>query len=312
MENIIERPMKFAVLIDSDNLSQKYANTIFDEIEKYGEAPERKIYGDWNKKSGWNKNTIVEHALTPVQQFAYTTGKNSTDITLVIDAMDILYKNKVDGFCLVTNDSDFTRLATRLREDGKTVIGMGVGSSANSLIKACNKFIYLNLVNTDDAQEEPTQKKDRALTDLSEIKNAITEIISTGGTELTDVSLIGKKLSEKFSDFDTRNYGFSQLGKLLENEFKDTLKMEKNGSRLFVKRNIKMSEKDLRSTVIKFINTHGGKIQNMSLINDELKKQIPDFDLHDYGYSRFSSYLRAIPELTVDGSEVSVKVKLAQ
>ena len=122
----IEDKKQFAVLIDSDNISAKYAASIFNEIENYGYASFRRIYGNWSGKSnGWKEQVLLENSITPVQQFSYTTGKNSTDMAMVIDAMDILYSGKVDGFCLVTSDSDFTRLAMRLREENMYVIGMG-------------------------------------------------------------------------------------------------------------------------------------------------------------------------------------------
>lgn len=113
----MEEKIQFAVLIDAENISSKYAQIIFDELEKYGFASCRRIYGNWSKENGWKEGTLLEHSITPIQQFSYTSGKNSTDMAMVIDAMDLLYQNKVDGFCLVTSDSDFTRLAMRLREE---------------------------------------------------------------------------------------------------------------------------------------------------------------------------------------------------
>mgnify|MGYP002528725943 FL=1 len=119
-----ESKMQIAVLIDSENVSSRYASIIFNEIETYGFATYRRIYGNWTKNNGWSENILLENSITPIQQFNYTSGKNSSDMTMVIDAMDILYSGNVDGFCLVTSDSDFTRLASRLRESGMLVLGM--------------------------------------------------------------------------------------------------------------------------------------------------------------------------------------------
>ena len=153
MEELIQTKLEFAVLIDSDNISSKYAASIFEELEKYGFASCRRIYGNWsNKGNGWTENILLEYSIIPIQQFSYTSGKNATDMAMVIDAMDLLYKDKVDGFCLVTSDSDFTRLAMRLREEKKYVLGMGESKAPAALTRSCNKFIYLNLI--DDKSQE--------------------------------------------------------------------------------------------------------------------------------------------------------------
>ena len=139
-----EKEKMFAVLIDSDNVSPKYIKYIFDEISNYGIATYKRIYGDWtsNSKGNW-KNIALENSIMPIQQYSYTTGKNATDSSMIIDAMDILYSNHVDGFCLVSSDSDFTRLAARLRESGMMVIGMGEKKTPKPFSSACNIFKYL-------------------------------------------------------------------------------------------------------------------------------------------------------------------------
>ena len=158
---------RFAVLIDADNVSVKYIKIILDEISKDGIATYKRIYGDWTNPSliSW-KSVLLDNSINPIQQYSYTTGKNSTDSAMIIDAMDILYSGKVDGFCLVSSDSDFTRLAARLRESGMTVIGMGESKTPNSFIAACNKFKYLDILSAADEAEaeeaapkaEPTKK----------------------------------------------------------------------------------------------------------------------------------------------------------
>ena len=152
---------RFAVLIDADNVSVKYIKIILDEISKDGIATYKRIYGDWTNPSliSW-KSTLLDNSIIPVQQYSYTTGKNSTDSALIIDAMDILYSGRVEGFCLVSSDSDFTRLAARLRESGMTVIGMGESKTPNSFIAACNKFKYLDILSAaDEAEAEEAAPK---------------------------------------------------------------------------------------------------------------------------------------------------------
>src|SRR3990167_1329196 len=138
--------LRFAVLIDADNVPYSKIKEIMDEIAKYGMPTIKRIYGDWTKPNlaGW-KNVLLENAITPIQQYSYTTGKNSSDSALIIDAMDILYSEKVEGFCIVSSDSDFTRLATRLREAGMKVIGIGEKKTLNPFITACDKFIYIEI-----------------------------------------------------------------------------------------------------------------------------------------------------------------------
>ena len=155
---------RFAVLIDADNVSVRYIKIILDEISKDGIATYKRIYGDWTNPSliSW-KSTLLDNSIIPIQQYSYTSGKNSTDSAMIIDAMDILYSGQVEGFCLVSSDSDFTRLAARLRESGMTVIGMGESKTPNSFIAACNKFKYLDILAAADEEEpEETVKQQEA------------------------------------------------------------------------------------------------------------------------------------------------------
>ena len=143
---------RIAVLIDSDNISHNYVKIIFDELEEYGVPTYKRIYGDWSKNNGW-KEKLLENSINPIQQYSYTTGKNATDSIMIIDAMDILYTKDIDIFCLVTSDSDFTRLAMRLREEGKFVIGMGESKTPKPFVKSCDQFKYLDLLLQDDEKE---------------------------------------------------------------------------------------------------------------------------------------------------------------
>ncbi len=161
MDEIESKEVRLAVLIDADNISYHYIEPMMQEIARYGTPTIKRIYGDWTKPNlnGW-KSLLLDYAISPVQQFAYTTGKNSTDSALIIDAMDILYAEKADAFCLVSSDSDFTRLAGRLREAGKTVYGIGEQKTPNAFIAACDRFIYLEILDQEDDEEESDEAGD--------------------------------------------------------------------------------------------------------------------------------------------------------
>lgn len=222
---------KLAVLIDADNVPYKNVKEMLEEISRNGTPTIKRIYADWTKPnaSGW-KNVLLENAITPIQQYSYTTGKNSSDSALIIDAMDILYSEKVNGFCIVSSDSDFTRLATRLREAGMTVIGFGEKKTPKPFISACDKFIYLEILNsTDDSEKEteeevakktvkPRQKKEPiSKVDARTIK-LITESINDLGDEdgWTFLGNLGSFIIKKKPDFDPRNFGFPKLLPLIK------------------------------------------------------------------------------------------------
>ena len=211
---------RYAVLIDSDNISSKYISNILDEMTKYGVITYKRIYGDWTSpQAGKWKKELMENSITPIQQFRNTVGKNATDSTLIIDAMDILYTKNVDGFCIVSSDGDFTRLASRLRESGMEVIGMGENKTPRSFRAACSVFTDLELLQ-DQEDEEITainnkQRPNRShnIIRISKIENAIIEIIQENDNKgkQTDLGEIGSRLQKKYSDFDVRNYGYSSL-----------------------------------------------------------------------------------------------------
>lgn len=307
--------MKFAVLIDSDNVSSKYASIIFNEIQTYGSASYRRIYGNWSKNNGWNDELLLEYSIIPIQQFNYTTGKNATDMTMVIDAMDILYSGNVDGFCLITSDSDFTRLAARLREENMYVIGMGESKTPMALTKACHKFIRLDLiaevaepaVPLPDGNVDPETKTD-AITPINEIENAIISIVNKNENngKLTHMGEIGSRLDSKFPDFDVRNYGYTKLLTFIRDKC-SKLEIAKDHSSYYV--HVRESENvvNLQKEIINLIKENGGSIDNLSVIHGHLKKKYPEFDLKEYGYSRISSFLRSIPEISVKENAVSLK-----
>jgi uncharacterized LabA/DUF88 family protein len=227
MENTND--LRLAVLIDADNIPYSNVKAMMEEIARYGNPTFKRIYGDWTRPnlSGW-KRVLLENSITPIQQYGYTTGKNATDSAMIIDAMDILYSGKVDGFCLVSSDSDFTRLATRLREAGKKVFGIGERKTPMAFISACDKFIYLEILNpvveieTEDKKEKKTHSsKKRRLKTVKRIPRNIVKLIKDSIHDVADESGwaflgdVGNLIMKKSPDFDPRNFGYQKLTPLI-------------------------------------------------------------------------------------------------
>lgn len=224
--------LKLAVLIDADNIPYSNISGMLAEIAKLGVPTIKRIYGDWTKPtvSGW-KPALLEHAITPIQQYSYTQGKNATDSAMIIDAMDILHSEKVDGFCLVSSDSDFTRLATRLRESGMLVIGIGEKKTPRPFIVACDKFIYieiiskLNIQKSESSKTEKSQDKDKdkdKTADVEKISSNLIGILKNSVDAIADdsgwafLAEVGALIIKKKPDFDPRNYGFTKLTPLFK------------------------------------------------------------------------------------------------
>lgn len=220
--------LKLAVIIDADNVPSENVKGMMEEIAKYGVPTFKRIYGDWTKPnlSGW-KNVLLENAITPIQQYGYTTGKNSTDSAMIIDAMDILYSGKVDGFCIVSSDSDFTRLAIRLRESGMKVFGFGEKKTPNPFIVACEKFIYLEILKkpasiTTTGKQKTQKPQDAKQETIKQIDTEIITLISSTVNDIADedgwafLGDVGSLLIKKKPDFDPRNYGFEKLTPLIK------------------------------------------------------------------------------------------------
>ncbi|MFY0483553.1 NYN domain-containing protein [Flavobacterium sp. PLA-1-15] len=246
------RELKLAVLIDADNVPYSNVKGMMEEVAKFGTPTTKRIYADWTKpnSNGW-KSVLLEHAITPIQQYSYTIGKNSSDSALIIDAMDLLYSGKLDGFCIVSSDSDFTRLAIRLRESGMKVIGIGEKKTPNSFIVACDRFIYIEVL------DGATQKKKQPKTNVVDTKKAVEKPviqkplnkIDIGTIELIESTIedigdddgwaflgdVGNLIVKKKPEFDPRNYGFSKLTPMLKS-LTDILEIDERESD---KRNIK-------------------------------------------------------------------------
>ena len=249
---------RFAVLIDADNVSDKYIKIILDEVSTQGVANYKRIYGNWTSSNmaSW-KNVLLDYSITPIQQYSYTTGKNATDSAMIIDAMDILYSGKVEGFCLVSSDSDFTRLAARLRESGMEVIGMGERKTPKPFIAACNRFKYLDVLVSADASQQQTAPKAESPapapgkpagkkqppegnSELAAVCNTVRAIVAENSDEddWLSMSALGTLLVKRMPDFDVRNFGFSKLTLLVQSlgifEVR-TEKMKDNSSRSYVR-----------------------------------------------------------------------------
>jgi hypothetical protein len=251
METI--QDLRLAVLIDADNVPYANVKGMFEEIAKYGTPTFKRIYADWTKPtvSGW-KNVLLENAITPIQQYSYSSGKNASDSAMIIDAMDILYTGKVDGFCIVSSDSDFTRLATRLREAGMKVIGIGEKKTLRPFITACDKFIYIEILKPketapprDKSSNKPSKKSDPrpnvtaspATEPITKVDSELTKLISDSITDLADengwafLADLGNLLLKKKPDFDPRNYGFEKMLPLIKSLQKYEVDVRETGKK---------------------------------------------------------------------------------
>lgn len=348
-EAMSNEKMQFAVLIDADNISSKYAVTIFEELEKYGLTSYRRIYGNWSKSNGWSEGVLLEHSIMPVQQFSYTTGKNATDMAMVIDAMDILYKNKVQGFCLVTSDSDFTRLAMRLREENMFVLGMGESKTPLALTRACNKFIHLNLVAEQNIGDAVSMGRMAMGERMSQTERMSAEgkaprmdggqgicgnVYSESGEMDTPVEYVTSisEVRQVILTLINENGGqvdLAQLGNRLNDKFTDfdvrnygysklstlidqelpDLSIKKISSQYYVERRTMLTKEELEQEICRMIEKNGGMVENLASLNDELHKKYKQLDFKQFGYSRISSFLRSLKSVTVHENEVTLKNK---
>lgn len=297
---------KYAVLIDSDNVSSKYITAILEEMTKYGVITYKRIYGDWtsNQASRWRK-VLLENSITPIQQFSNTVGKNATDSALIIDAMDILYTGKVDGFCLVSSDGDFTKLASRLRESGMEVIGMGENKTPRSFKAACSVFTNLEVL-----LEQDSDKSKENLLSLKKVKKAIVEIITANENngKKTGLGEIGSSLVKKYSDFDVRNYGYSSLSKFME-EMSDTVVLSKKNSTIFVGlTDDKDKKSDIEQAICQIVRTAGKDGVDLAALGHKVHQKFPEFKVKEYGYSSFQKYVSQINHIELVCKENHQKV----
>ncbi|MDR1868977.1 MAG: NYN domain-containing protein [Treponema sp.] len=236
---------KLAVLIDADNTKPAIIEGLLNEVAKYGIASVKRIYGDWtsNNLRSW-KDRLLEYAVQPIQQFAYTSGKNATDSAMIIDAMDLLYSEKLDGFCIVSSDSDFTRLAARLRESGRIVYGFGEKKTPRAFVSVCDKFIYTEILDDNHEDDEDVRpsvkpkkefKVDRKLLKL--LRDAVDDIAEESGWAY--LGGVGQKINNRSTDFDPRNYGFKKLGDMFraipQFEIEERPRANSSGKQLYIR-----------------------------------------------------------------------------
>ena len=305
---------RFAVLIDSDNVSFKYIKYIFDEVSNYGSVTYKRIYGDFTNTTsvGW-KNVLLENCIQPIQQYSYTTGKNATDSAMIIDAMDILYSGNVEGFCIVSSDSDFTKLVVRLRESGMMVIGMGERKTPKPFSVACNVFKYLDILadEADDAEEHtPASKNVESMTDLQTILRAMMNIINENADEEKGLSIgeLGSHLIKRYPDFDVRNYGYTKLSKFLSSF--DCLTLTKTSNSIYV--SIKENHADaetIRRAIVTYLEDRGEQKTNLGQLNQWMTSAFPQFQVKNAGYTNFVKFVNDIDGVTVVSSGRNGRVK---
>lgn len=292
---------RFALLIDADNISAKYIGAILEELSTYGIATYKRIYGDFTSShAGKWRGELLENSVMPVQQFSNTAGKNATDSTLIIDAMDILYTGNVDGFCIVSSDSDFTRLASRLRESGMEVIGMGEEKTPRSFRVACTRFVNLeNLGNQDEESASKTGKEDNTISReviFSAITNIINENENSG--KAVELASVGNRLVNMYPDFDVRSYGYSLLSKFVEDSGMFLLEKKQNVITLSLKDNRRSGE-EIRGFVKEVIYKAGSKGIGISELSNRVHNKYDNFNVKDFGYSQFSKFVQGIEGVEV-------------
>lgn len=309
---------KYALLIDADNVSAKYIKPILDELSKYGNVTYKRIYGDWTStyNSSW-KEELLHNSITPIQQFSYTHGKNATDSAMIIDAMDMLYTSELEGFCLVSSDSDFTKLASRLRESGKTVIGMGEDKTPAPFRKACDIFTVLELLledNTIEKEEKCTihttgkdaRKSSTDVVSKNQIEESVVKIITENQNDDKETGLgeVGSRLVKLYPDFDVRRYGYSLLSKFLETFPK--LNLMQDGTQVTVTLYEDKSKQEmLEEYIIMLVQNAGPQGASLGTLGNKIRNRFGDFKVRDYGYSQFKQYIQSIPDIQIrdDGEQ---------
>ncbi len=287
---------RYALLIDAENVSAKYIKPILDELSKYGNVTYKRIYGDWTKSqsASW-KEVLLQNSITPIQQFSYTYGKNATDSAMIIDAMDMLYTNDLEGFCLVSSDSDFTKLASRLRESGRTVIGMGESKTPTPFRKACDIFTELELL-LDDIKDGKKNEVTKG-----QIEEAVIKIITENQNNDKETGLgeVGSRLVKLYPDFDVRRYGYSLLSKFLETFPK--LKLKQDGTQVTVMLYEDKSRKEmLEEFIVQQIKDSGVQGILLGTLGNRIHNKFKDFKVRDYGYSQFKQYVQSLHNVEVE------------
>lgn len=301
---------RIALLIDAENTSVQYIDVVLKELKQYGDITVQRMYGDFSKKnmSEWAKKGL-EYAIVPIHQARYTSTKNASDIMLVIDAMDILFQSSSDVFCLVSSDSDFTRLASRLREGGKKVIGMGKSNASKTFINACNEYKFLDKISEEDDMEENSLES--AITPLADIKTALNYMIqqAENSGEKLNMGSAKSQLQREFVDFDERNYGYSLFRKFIEEDTKYIV--EVNGSTAYITRKNTDKKTDGNTDVERFIIDKATRNTELAALGKELMRKFPHFKYKELGYSKLSKYIQSIEGVDLKQDGIKSHVVLA-
>lgn len=282
---------QYAVLVDAENVSPKYINIIFDEASNYGITTYRRIYGDWTstRNNGW-KEVLLDNSITPIQQYSYTDGKNSSDSAMIIDAMDILYTENVDGFIIVSSDSDFTRLASRLRESGMNVIGMGESKTPGAFISACNSFKYLDILFQSIESESETVTKTE-------------EIITTTTSKEPEFS-ISPKEQKKNNGNDRKKYSYSKKNKPKQpNNPSKPSKLEPQTKLVTIR-------KALKTIILE--NSDDDSWISLANLGNHLSKRFPDFDVRNYGHKKLVTFVQSLNDFEIEHRSISSDGKTKQ
>lgn len=276
-----------AVLVDAENVSPKYIKIIFDEASNYGITTYRRIYGDWTstRNNGW-KSILLNNSITPIQQYSYTDGKNSSDSAMIIDAMDILYTSNVDGFIIVSSDSDFTRLASRLRESGMTVIGMGESKTPGAFISACNSFKYLDILYQNiEAEEEVIEEK----------------------TKVNSSFNINRKNSKNNNEEKNRKrYNYNKKNK--KQGINEKRSKQKNKPQPQTK--IITIRKALKTIILE--NSDDDSWISLANLGNHLSKRFPDFDVRNYGHKKLVTFVQSLGDFEIEHRSISSDGKTKQ
>lgn len=291
--------INIALLIDADNITAKYTESILSELSKYGKVTYRRMYGDWSqgRLKSW-LSAASKHSLTPIMQPNNTPGKNASDIGLIIDAMDILYSGEVDGFCIASSDGDFNKLATRLREAGKIVIGMGEKKTPASFRASCERFVFLDMIHDEEDEEETTTttakngEKTAGPVDRATIENAIINMIADNESEGRETGLgeLGSRLVKIYPDFDIRNYNYSRMSAFVKSF--SSLSVTTRDSQTWV--SLKASSvKEIEAQILKIFDSNRTDTMNIGLLKNELEKVNPNLNatIKKNGFTKFSVFL---------------------
>ncbi|MEY8291615.1 NYN domain-containing protein [Carnobacteriaceae bacterium 52-44] len=282
----MSKEQQYAVLVDAENVSPKYINIIFDEASNYGVTTYRRIYGDWTstRNNGW-KEILLDNSITPIQQYSYTDGKNSSDSAMIIDAMDILYGESVDGFIIVSSDSDFTRLASRLRESGMNVIGMGESKTPNAFISACNSFKYLDILYQSFETEEEEEP-------------------STSTANNSQHFNISPKDTKKNNGNDRKRYNYSKKNKRRSSNEPSSPSRPQPQTKLTTIR------KALKTIILE--NSDDDSWISLANLGNHLSKRFPDFDVRNYGHKKLVTFVQSLDDFDIEHRSISSDGKTKQ